>query len=539
MTIIKSPFVANFNAATSEILQAYGEANSNLHYLETLTDPCEMLRDSNVAKIPEQIQNLLWLVRVIWLNSPFYNTRERLNSLLRKISNEIVRHCINEIDVDLVFNGYIDTSEASIITCMDCVKLWKKKYFEAEKMHHMNSHLTWLLEYDHIFAFADVFLKRLADLQEICMCQRLYARRVEGFQEPLPLYPGLKGPEISRIMKEIMRMMDRQLRELYSAQGRIFDVKSTSWNDAMNTFKSGIREIETLIQNVLNNTFDGVSTLDQGIQLLETFYVYYGRDIIRRTYDQLIMKLYKVVEDDTALVKNLYMSKMLPLPLQYPQYSGRAAWSMFLYNRMHYQQQMLEKAWWLPECGYGDDVKEQLRVVKAQLLEQSSKMYREWVKTVGTKDHSHRLDIPLMIRSTYKAGMIEVNFDKTLYRHTIEAEMWARNGQAIPPVLQYVYNQREKLHNLRETVLLVVKDYNRIIGALSVEERSLFKERIKLLGRKVYPGLTRLTWASNVSDSYIKDCRLAAGKVICQCHVSVFLIYSQRIFSATGFSNRF
>ncbi|CAL8125661.1 unnamed protein product [Orchesella dallaii] len=513
MTIMKSPFVANFNQATSEILQAYGEAVSNLYYLEILTDPCTMLHESTVAEIPGQIQNLLWLVRVIWLHSPYYNTRERLNNLFRKISNEIVSHCIKEIDIDLVFNGYIDTSEAGIKRCMDCVTLWKDKYFEAQKMHHMNSNTTWLLEYEQIFALVDGFLKRLKDLQEICTCQRLYARRVEGYQEPLPLYPGLKGPEMFRIMKEIQRIMDRQLRDLYGSHGQIFDVKSTAWNDAMTNFRGSIRDIEMMIQNVLFTTFDTVTTLSQGIQILETFYVYYARDIIRRTYDQLIMKLYKILEDDTAIVRNLYQSNVLPLPLAYPQYSGRAAWSNFMYARLNNQLEMLEKAWWLPECGYGEDVKDQAKVIKAQLQEHSSKMYKEWIKVVGNKDHTHRLDIPLMIRSTYKAGMIEVNFDKVLYRHIVEAEMWARIGQDIPQVLTYVYHQRDKLHNLRETVLLVVKDYNRIIGALSFEERSLFKERIKLLGRKVYPGLTRLTWASNVSDTYINDCRLAATKV--------------------------
>lgn len=513
MTIMKSPFLTSFNAATSEILQASGEAISNLHYLEILVEPCTRLHESKVEDIPSQIKNLLWLVRVIWLNSPYYNTRERLNSLFRKISNEIVLHCIREIDIDLVFNGFIDTSEAGIKRCMDCVTFWKTKYFEAQKMHHMNSHLTWLLEYEQIFAFVDGFQKRLKDLQEVCTCQRLYARRVEGFQEPLPLYPGLKGPEIFRVMKEIQRIMDRQLRELYGSQGAVFDVKSTVWNDAMNNFKSSIRDIEMMIQNILNAFFDTVTTLDQGIQILETFYVYYQRDIIRRTYDQLIMKLFKVLEDDTTIVKNLHLSQALPLPLVYPNYSGRAAWANFMYNRLNTQLEMVEKAWWLPECGYGDDVKEQTRVVKSQLKDHAAKMFIEWVKVVGTKDHSNRLNIPLMVRSTYKAGMIEVNFDKVLYRHIVEAEMWARMGMEVPTVLQFVYGQRDRLHNLRESVLLVVKDYNRIIKALSLEERSLFKERIKLLGRKVYPGLTRLTWISNISDSYINDCRLAATKV--------------------------
>ena len=143
---------------------------------------------------------------------------------------------------------------------------------------------------------------------------------------------------------------------------------------------------------------------------------------------------------------------------------------------------------WLPECGYGDDVIAQYKVLSAALGDHFNQMYDNWLCALGTKDMTPRLDIPLMIRSTYKPGMIEVNFDKVLYRHLYEADYWSRLGKDIPENLINVFEQRERLHNLRETVLLVVKDYNRIVAALSPEERNLFKERIKLLDRKVYPG---------------------------------------------------
>ena len=45
--------------------------------------------------------------------------------------------------------------------------------------------------------------------------------------------------------------------------------------------------------------------------------------------------------------------------------------------------------------------------------------------------------------------------------------------------------RREELRNLREHVMLVVRDYNRIITELSPEEIGLFKERIKVLDKKV------------------------------------------------------
>jgi hypothetical protein len=54
----------------------------------------------------------------------------------------------------------------------------------------------------------------------------------------------------------------------------------------------------------------------------------------------------------------------------------------------------------------------------------------------------------------------------------------------------------------------------RIVAALSIEERGMFRERIKNLDKKLQPGLTKLTWATRgVSEFFIQECRVQAAKV--------------------------
>ena len=48
---------------------------SNKHYLSIMQEPCEQLRKSGPAEIPGLLQDVLNRIRVIWNNSPFYNTR--------------------------------------------------------------------------------------------------------------------------------------------------------------------------------------------------------------------------------------------------------------------------------------------------------------------------------------------------------------------------------------------------------------------------------------------------------------------------------
>lgn len=66
----------------------------------------------------------------------------------------------------------------------------------------------------------------------------------------------------------------------------------------------------------------------------------------------------------------------------------------------------------------------------------------------------------------------------------------------------------------RPTMTFYLLPICRIVVALSAEERGMFRERIRYLEKKIKPGLTKITWASRgMSDVFIQDCRLHAGKV--------------------------
>lgn len=103
---------------------------------------------------------------------------------------------------------------------------------------------------------------------------------------------------------------------------------------------------------------------------------------------------------------------------------------------------------------------------------------------------------------------------RNLLKLFMEIYYWERMNFEIPHYASEAYTKSDDLRSQRENVLLVVRDYNRIVFALSAEERELFKERIRSLDKKIYPGLTKLTWvAKGVSEYFLNECRIFAGKV--------------------------
>ena len=59
----------------------------------------------------------------------------------------------------------------------------------------------------------------------------------------------------------------------------ILDVKATSWHDDYNKFRSGIKDLEVMVQNVINSAFTTVTTVQEGVELLEVFFHLTSREV--------------------------------------------------------------------------------------------------------------------------------------------------------------------------------------------------------------------------------------------------------------------
>ncbi|TMS02261.1 Dynein heavy chain 2, axonemal [Larimichthys crocea] len=141
------------------------------------------------------------------------------------------------------------------------------------------------------------------------------------------------------------------------------------------------------------------------------------------------------------------------------------------------------------------------------------KYYSEWSQNLDGQ-YIKRLELPLMVRCKDKTGKLDINFDKDLLNLFSEIYYWERLKFEIPQSVCNIYQDREELRVLRERTLLLIRNYNRIIGMLSPDELGLFRDRIRFMDKKIQPGLTKLVWLSKgASNVFIRDCLLHIDKV--------------------------
>ncbi|XP_006899240.1 PREDICTED: dynein heavy chain 2, axonemal [Elephantulus edwardii] len=429
--LAKSSYLAPFTKLAQQIQDGSHQAQSNLTFLSILKEPYQELAFMQPKDISNKLPKLISLIRIIWVNSPYYNTRERLTSLFRKV----------------------------------------------------------------------------------CDCQYRFARWEDGKQGPLPCFFGAQGPQITRNMLEIEDIFSKHLHVLRAVGGGILDVKNTSWHDDYNKFRAGVKDLEVMTQNLITSAFELVRDVEHGVLLLDTFHRLATREAIKRTYDKKAVDLYMLFNNELALVNRELNKKLPQLEPYMPHYSGHAHSVRILRRRLDRVMNCLSSAHFLPHIGTGEESVHTYQQMVQAIDELVRRTFEEWTTTLD-KDCIRRLDTPLLRISLEKAGMLDVNFDKFLQILFVEIDYWERLLFEIPHYVVNVAERAEDLRILRENLLLVARDYNRIIAMLSPDEQALFKERIRFLDKKIHPGLKKLHWVlKGASAFFITECRIHASKV--------------------------
>jgi dynein heavy chain len=535
-----SSYLPPFEKLSKSIQMGSEEATDNLHFLESLTSPCEQLEQAELEEIPTILPTLLRYIRMIWAISRYYNTEERITGLVRKVSDEIINRCCDKIaplrNLKEIFDGDVKGSMVTLQQSIACGMFWKELYQKtaeaiSAKYRDSTPRRSWeSIDDKSIFAQIDAFVQRCRDLLEICEGRVQFARRHAEAQDEgvQPHFGGSRGPEISKSLEVIEAKFEALISRLKDLKYDILDVNASNWHDDYNFFKNGVKDLEVMMQNVINTAFETVGTVADGVALLESFYSLAKRVAIKNCVEKKTGEVFKIFIDECKILQDKFdrFKKEPPLSSQESTSAGSALWARGLREIVKRDWQLLSEA---NDSFLGNkrEAEEAERVFTAlvQTLEDFKQAtYKRWCKALEQMDSNNltaRLDNPLMKRlsdsddavvSRTKSGELMSNFDRPLVSLFNEVFYWEKFGSEIqiPYVAHDICNQKEKLRTLRENVMLVVQDYNKILLTLTAEERRLFSDHLRKLDKRINQGLHKLTWSTRtrgLTDSYVKDCR--------------------------------
>lgn len=306
--LVDSSYVKSFEELTEKIRIGSIEAEDNLLFLKSLYEPCKKLGESSPQEIPSLLPDLLNRVRMIWEKSKYYKTNERVSGLLHKISNEIIKRCKETININEMLDGNVEKCMQDLQNSIDCGKIWHQTYDKMVSLISKKSKTKWDFNLNSIFAQVDAFMQRCNELKEICDGQLQFARK--GVDTQLPQFGGSRGPEIISILEEIKLSFRKYIDKIKNSddiKDKILDVKASKWHDEFNIFKNGMKDLDVMYKNIINFAFESVTTVEQGVQMLEAFDYLAKRENIKehvRKKAQEVLTLFINELDDTKTVKN-------------------------------------------------------------------------------------------------------------------------------------------------------------------------------------------------------------------------------------------
>jgi dynein heavy chain len=107
LSLAASSYLPPFLQLKERIQQEAVAAQDNVRFLACLEGPCQQLSKATPQQIPAMLPQVLNCIRIVWSLSKFYNTPERIVSLLQKLSNEIINRCCSALKVEDILTGNV------------------------------------------------------------------------------------------------------------------------------------------------------------------------------------------------------------------------------------------------------------------------------------------------------------------------------------------------------------------------------------------------------------------------------------------------
>ena len=159
----------------------------NAKFLRAIEKYCHPIYIENPANMKAHIRRLLNIVRMIQNVSSFYNSPERIASLIVKISNQVIKSCKRYITEGGRLGIWDQDSvviEKKLVECIHLNHQYREAYHHVQNKEDGNQTRRFNFSEQSIFGRFDSFCKRLENLLEmykkVKMFSEIFATKLES-----------------------------------------------------------------------------------------------------------------------------------------------------------------------------------------------------------------------------------------------------------------------------------------------------------------------------------------------------------------------
>ncbi|XP_050531221.1 dynein axonemal heavy chain 2 isoform X2 [Daktulosphaira vitifoliae] len=485
---------ATFKKLFSEFSIGLQEAESNINYLQIVKKLCvDLYNISSLDEILDALPEIFAKFIFIFEESPFYNKPSDLNRLCNYLGNQLIFLCRRAIDINLLFNGGVDSTIDSLHKCIYCCNYYIDLYTESVKLHKFNYKGKIWVKARSMYAFLD----RLKDIEYICQALMVFKRmNTQQLHIPKPIFSFVKGFYFEKIIESIEIRFDEKIKHIQTIIRTSFDLQTMKWFQYINKFRDEVQELCSEVEHVLNDAINATCNLEDSLYVLQSLHYFSHWPQLKLCFQQKTNEIYKLLTDTITSVMALIPSNIHRIPSFLPKYPGICSMVMIKFRLITSYKKMLADRPWLLTC---PSIKEFLQTYKKYYdfyHKMTETIFKMWTDKLYANNYEKKLDKHLLsgTRKSKCLWNFKINLDDEMHILMNEVDSWLLIEFKMPYVVTHIAEMTPKIKGVYNIINMTIKCYDYFAAGLSEQEIFLFEKKIQNCNKIFSPMVLEYTW---------------------------------------------
>nr|XP_043900355.1 dynein axonemal heavy chain 8 isoform X2 [Solea senegalensis] len=518
LQLARSSLLQTWRKLDGEITAKMHEAKDNVRFLYTLDKFFGLLETSTPAGVLQHVSRLMNSIRLIYSVSHFYNTSERMTSLLLKVTNQMISTCRSHLTVGV---GHIwDHSRPVLLQCIsDCCDLnvQYQRSFRSVRDQLRRNPRTRQFDFSEncIFGKFDAFCRRLEKIADMAITL-----------ESLAALRNMKVDGIDKIYVRYQTLVSATKSKTYD----VLDHRRTEFDSDYADFRLQVQSLFQSLQSLLDSCFHQTLPTQRMMELLLLFESGPTSGLDLKRYFLLLLQRYS---SELDLLRRTYERQRDSPPVGrcHPPMAGRILWCRQLFRRIEAPMLILKKKLDVlkgPQmsAAIANYNKMALALVQYEVLH-----LKEWERTAHHVPHL--LSGALLVRQDN--SKICVNLDPMVLEVMSEGHWMIRLDLSLPHVIKQMLTREEQLKTLNSRLLQMLDVYSSTVACVPPLLLPVLQPFISGLEVAFSPGLTTLSWNALHIDRFLQsvDESLKELQHVCKSTADLLECRIERLLHAT------
>uniref|UniRef100_A0A2S2PXW6 Dynein heavy chain 5, axonemal n=1 Tax=Sipha flava TaxID=143950 RepID=A0A2S2PXW6_9HEMI len=503
LQLSRSRMVDRWRRTDNHLTLCYNEAKDNSKYIQALEKCCHSLYLDNPVKMRNSLVRMLQTVRLIHDVSMFYNTTEKISSLMVKITNQMIESCklhITNRNKDTIWSQDRSVLTTKLNECITLNKLYHNTY-ERVKYHH-GAGRQFSFSENYVFgkfdAFCDRLIKVLTVFDTVDDYNGLFERRMEGLL-------------FGEALDNAVRTFDEAKLVVMNKGYDYLDQKNREFDHDYVTFFVMVQTLKDDLAHTIETNFSSVWETGQGIKFLDKFEKIATKIPVTRM-DLKYSRVLKYCEGQIDRTLKLFKKRKgnPPVPRNFPPLSGRIVWVRSLRQRLSYLMEEATDHPVLKVMPEMTDVQKKFSAMSVALLN-----YEEEIKSIWMNHNVKVIEYCLVqpiLKFKNTTNMVYVNFDPRLSLLILESSCMLKMELQVPIVTKALFFKKDHFTLVCDTLQCMLNKMRKVASSINLDVRPLFVTQLVWLLDLLTPGLQKIDWTDSEWKSFVEKTNCAIDK---------------------------